>query len=70
MTLKEYYQNLPKSTAPKTEFLKKIVIGCDVSFTTARHWVDGLFKPQSKELIGKLSEITGIPEDELWETKD
>ena len=38
MTLKDYYESLPKTTSPKTEFLKRVVDECGVSFGTAINW--------------------------------
>ena len=67
MTLKGYYQNLPDATHPKTEFCTRIMIECGVSFTSARNWVTGMTKPTNPEHIQKLSEMTGIPVEELWE---
>ena len=66
MTLKGYYQNLPDATHPKTEFVNRIMVECGVSFTTARNWVVGITKPFKPEHVQKLSEMTGIPADELW----
>ncbi len=66
MTLKGYYQNLPDATHPKTDFITRIQSECGVSFTTARNWVMGVTKPDKPENIQKLSEMTGIPESELW----
>ena len=41
MTLLDYYENLPKSSYPKKDFIQRIMAECDVSFTTARNWTKG-----------------------------
>lgn len=37
MTLLDYYENLPKSSYPKKDFIQRIMSECNVSFTTARN---------------------------------
>lgn len=66
MTLKGYYKNLPESTHPKTEFINEITRRTGVSFTAARNWVVYGMKPNNPEHISVLSEITGIPPEDLW----
>ena len=66
ITLKDYYSNLPEATHPKTDFLRAIAKRCDVSETTVRNWVRFGFKPNNKEHIIVLSEITGIAPENLW----
>lgn len=66
MTLKGYYENLPKSTYPKKDFIVKIMAKCNISYTTALNWVKGLTRPQDEDNLKILSEITGIPQDSLW----
>ena len=68
MTLKGYYRGLPDAVHPKTDFITKIMSECSVSFTTARNCVMGVTKPFNKEHIEKLSKLSGIPADELWES--
>ena len=58
MTLKGYYENLPKATYPKKDFLARVMIECDVSFTTANNWVKGHTKPVKQSQISALSKIT------------
>lgn len=67
MTLKGYYENLPKSTYPKKNFLAQVMNECDVSFTTANNWVKGHTKPVKRSQILALSRITGISIDKLWQ---
>ncbi len=67
MTLKGYYLGLPDAIHPKTDFITKIMSECNVSFTTARNWVMGVTKPFNQSHVKKLSELSGIPEDELWQ---
>lgn len=66
MTLKCYYNSLPKSESPRSNLIKEISLNCDVSQTTARNWVLYGVKPKVKEHISFLSMITGIKEDCLW----
>lgn len=66
MTLKDYYENLPKATYPKKNFLAQVMNECDVSFTTANNWMKGHTKPVKESQILALSRITGIPKEELW----
>lgn len=70
MTLKGYYYSLPESTHPKTEFINKIAQRTGVSFTAARNWVIYGMKPNKPEHVSILSEMTGIPSEELWPKKD
>lgn len=67
MTLKGYYENLPKATYPKKDFLARVMNECDVSFTTANNWVKGHTKPVKQSQISALSKITGIPKESLWQ---
>lgn len=66
MTLKDYYENLPKATYPKKNFLAQVMNECDVSFTTANNWMKGHTKPVKESQILALSRITGIKKEELW----
>lgn len=67
LTLSGYYENLPKSSFPKKEFVAKIMKECDVSFTTARNWVKGITRPNEKNNEDILSRISGIPKEQLWQ---
>lgn len=67
MTLKGYYENLPKASYPKKDFLAKVMNECDVSYTTACNWVKGHTKPVNQNQILALSRITGISSDKLWQ---
>lgn len=65
-TLKEYYNSLPERTSPKTEFVNAVAEKCEVSPQTVRFWIRGLFKPSRKEFYKALSQMTGIPEENLF----
>lgn len=67
MTLKGYYESLPESTFPKKDLIFQIMDKCGVSFTTAHNWIKGKTKPQKETYIEKLSEITKIPKEQLWQ---
>lgn len=66
MTLRGYYNSLPEATHPKTDLLRSIAKKCDVSETTVRNWIRYGFKPNKKEHVQILSEMTGIPVENLW----
>ena len=66
MNLKSYYKSLPKPVPPKTEFIKRIAILCNVGETTVRFWVAGETIPASQEHIEILSRETGISKEELF----
>lgn len=67
MTLRGYYDSLPDSTHPKTEFVNDIARRAGVSTTTVRNWIAYGMKPNKHEHVKILSEVTGIPENELWD---
>lgn len=66
ITLKKYYESLPKVQHPKTELLRMIMDECHVSESTARNWVKQRVKPMEKEYIEALTKITGIPKQNLF----
>ena len=66
MTLKGYYRNLPEAVHPKSDFITRIQSECGVSFTTARNWVMGVTRPLNQEHVQKLSAMTGIAPEDLW----
>lgn len=67
LTLKGYYESLPSSSYPKKDFVMRVMQECNVSFTTAHNWIKGNTKPKTKIKLQKLSEITGIPKEQLWQ---
>lgn len=66
ITLRGYYNSLPDSTHPKSEFIREIATKCDVTENTVRNWIQYGMKPNNPEHANILSEITGIPVDKLW----
>lgn len=66
-TIKEFYKKLPNRISPKSDFLREICKRCGVTFMTARNWVVYGMKPSNKEHYKVLSELTGIPENHLFE---
>ena len=66
MTLQQFYKEIPVQTAPKSEFITKVAKQLEVSEATVRGWVNGRFKPSHPSFMRGLSEITGIPENELF----
>ncbi len=68
MTLKEFYQNIPKNRAPRAEFRRRLAGECKVSVMTIYRWLSGDVTPGALER-DKISEITGIPVDDLFPNK-
>lgn len=66
LSLRGYYQSLPKSISPKTQFLEELVSRCNVTLATVRNWVLYDIKPKEVEHRKIISEITGIREEDLW----
>jgi len=67
MVLTSYYDGLPKLSAPKTDFVRELARRCGVIEPTVRLWIKGDSKPNNPEHIKILSELTGIPEQKLFE---
>lgn len=67
MTIVEYYQNLPKRAInPRADFVRDIVINCNVSEITVRQWMSGRFTPGEREHMEYIAQKTGIPVEELF----
>ena len=66
MTLRGYYKSLPDPTYPKKDFIHEVSTKCNVTLTTANNWVKYGIKPNNPEHVRILSEMTGIPADNLW----
>ena len=66
MTLSDYYQGIPTLITPKKEFIEKICKRCEVNENTARNWVFNRVRPQKASHYRILSEITGIPAENLF----
>lgn len=67
MTIVEFYQSLPsKAVNPRAEFVRDIVINCNVSEITVRQWMNGRFRPGDIAHCEYISRKTGIPVDELF----
>lgn len=64
--LRELYENLPKPTSPKTEWVHRCARFVGVSTGSVRGWVMGRNEPQKEEHLELLSEFTGIPKTELF----
>lgn len=67
MKLKDFYENLPDISAPKSEFVTEVATVCGVSELTVRSWIKGRQKPRNERHLRYLSTVTGIPEDKLFE---
>lgn len=66
MTLRGYYNSLPRVIQPKQEFMRKVVERTGVTETTVRNWVLYGIEPQKVEYKRVICEITGLSEEELW----
>lgn len=66
ITLRGYYDALPEPTKPKREFILEIMTRCNVVETTVWNWLSGRSKTNDPKHLQILSEITGIPQEELW----
>ena len=66
MTLKSYYKNLPDAKYPKSELINKIAVQCGVTLASARNWILYGIHPEKPEHVQIISEITGIPVENLW----
>lgn len=66
MNLKEYYENLPHSSAPKQEFVRELATACKVTETAVRNWIKGRARPAEQEHVDYISQVTKIPAEELF----
>lgn len=66
MTLEGYYKSLPEATYPKSNFIIEVAHRCGVTVTSVRNWIKYGIRPNNPDHIKIISEITGIPEAELF----
>lgn len=66
LTLVDYYNSLPSVSAPKTEFIKKVMDRCGVSQQAIHRWIKRGCMPSSKEHCDAVAEIVGISVEELF----
>ncbi len=66
ITLKGYYEKLPKATHPKSDFLINVASRCGVTVQAVRNWIKYGMKPNNPEHVAILSEMTGIDANNLW----
>ena len=64
--LKDFYKGLPKTRSPKKEFIVEVVRCCGVDIATVYNWVSGRSKPANPEHARIISELSGVPVDELF----
>jgi len=65
--LKTFYKNLPRAVAPKTDFVERVALQCNVNEQTVRTWVAGTNKPSDPAYIEILVKETGIAAENLFE---
>ena len=66
MNLKEFYENLPHSSAPKQEFVRELATACKVTETAVRNWIQGRARPADPDHVNCISKVTKIPAEELF----
>lgn len=66
LTLKGYYDSLPRKLSPKQEFIQNLARECQVTETTVRNWLFTDHRPRSREIIESIVRFTGIKESDLW----
>lgn len=64
--LMSYFDALPRFNAPRREFIRSVSERCGVSEQTVRNWCIYGIKPMNFEHVRVLSELTGIPTEDLW----
>lgn len=67
--LKAYYDGLPSSCSPKTQFIRKVIEKTGVTDATVRMWIFGRFRPTKESHRKAIAEITGIDEEVLFPDK-
>lgn len=67
ITLRSYYTELPEAQNPRKDLIDEVCKRCNVPYTTARSWFLYNIRPSKPENIVKLSEITGISPEDMWE---
>lgn len=67
MTLKDYFESLPKRETPRKTLIDNIINECGVTSQTARNWCIYGIKPKDFRHVRILSRLTGIREEELWD---
>lgn len=67
MTLKDYFDSIPEASAPRQDFLKKMMEKTGCPYSTVRSWFVYGIKPREERIIGILQEETGIAPEEMWQ---
>jgi hypothetical protein len=65
-TLAEHYKGLQREIPPKKKFIAEASTRCGVEPVTVESWINGRSKPSKPEYFDILSEMTGIPQDQLF----
>lgn len=70
--LREYYDLLPQkqTISPKNDFLMKVANKCGVTFGAVRNWIYYGQNVRKESHKNVLSELTGIPKDQLFDMTD
>ncbi|MCD8282057.1 MAG: hypothetical protein LUC22_02250 [Prevotella sp.] len=66
MNLADYYKSLRGEKPPKKSFVEMVASRCGVTEMTVRNWILYGTHPSQPEYENILSELTGIPVEDLW----
>ena len=66
MTLKCYFDSIPKYTSPRKDFISEVAHKCGVTEQTVRNWCIYGIKPSDYKYLKVLSEVTGIGVNDLF----
>lgn len=66
LTLRGYYDSLPRKLSPKQDFIQNLARECQVTETTVRNWLFTEHRPRNKEIIETIVRVTGISAEDLW----
>ena len=64
--LTDYYEGLPPTYSPKTQFIKRVAERCGLAEQTVRLWVKGKYNPSEPKYLEVLEEETGISRENLF----
>ena len=64
MVFSEYFHSLPANSSPRGELARRLATACHVDLSTVYRWAGGVVPDALKR--EKVSEVVGIPVDELF----
>ncbi len=66
LSLAAYYKGLPRAVPPKKSFVAEVSRRCGVEPYTVEIWIAGKSRPSKEEYLDVLSDMTGIPKEQLF----